>query len=723
MRFSNPFLHLITLLLLIDAHLVYAQNIQPSTPYQRYIILKNDLPITLYPVVQIPEDGNCKPGTTSVRRLIVNSNGIGTGIPAGEAVKVFIPDLCWYNAGRLYLFSTQLTRFETKLKSEERTQADTSPVTTPLCQLMSNGKTTNTGCFTGSAKASYPLDAPAQLVEYTFDALDPVTGQIPIDPNTGKPTPNLGIPMTDIDLSYVDQLYLPVAITLDDQGASNYLGTTMNFATFNNRVSQFIKNSQWSAFAAYTPANWKQNSFNELVSQSYNVPAGYNLFSLVNTQAISTLYQPNPAKPKQCSAWNNCAKLSGNCCPSDSGIFLDCCGVKSYMIDAVSVENQHAKNPTTQQLINRWQAWLKPNDPCSNENIGKITTWPSNSAQFDKRAFCNAFRDTVQYVWDLNDDHLEDCGATIDPNMCIIQRIVGYNSTVLSGKEPESVQAILRSVPYGKKGEALQYHFDKWLLFWAPYNSLFNLDPYTHLIHDDQDGVNAVAYSFSIDDKYGNYREKASGFIVDVGGDSLLLNKQYYDPYEQYFINWAGGWNKATVCGRDVTINKLPGNARIFMWKNGQKTPYCDITLYADDTHFMKFRITETAQSVADSYTGLSGKTIHEINHVDPQYCAQNSSPELKQLCAQTTLSPVLEGELAYVSLSDKDKPTVNLNVPPAPDITPENSKNCAGRTDGNGNPIPCCQQNVDPPQFCPAPYQSACPSCTSGLCECQMNN
>jgi hypothetical protein len=50
-------------------------------PYRRYILIHNDLPITVYPVVQLPEDGNCNPGSTKVRRLTVNHGEVGTGIP------------------------------------------------------------------------------------------------------------------------------------------------------------------------------------------------------------------------------------------------------------------------------------------------------------------------------------------------------------------------------------------------------------------------------------------------------------------------------------------------------------------------------------------------------------------------------------------------------------------------------------------------------------------
>src|SRR5262249_25498951 len=153
---------------------------------------------------------------------------------------VQIPKTCWYNAGRLYIFSVQLQEFEARLHDTERTIPDTPPLPDPVCSEPADNH-----CYSGSAAASYPLDAPAQLVEYTFDALDPVTGDTTKDPN--DPT---GIPMTDIDISFVDELYLPVGMTLDDGGASRYMGTILPYETFNQRTQDYINNpkANWSSF-------------------------------------------------------------------------------------------------------------------------------------------------------------------------------------------------------------------------------------------------------------------------------------------------------------------------------------------------------------------------------------------------------------------------------------------------------------------------------------------
>jgi hypothetical protein len=392
-------------------------------------------------------------------------------------------------------------------------------------------------------------------------------------------------------------------------------------------------------FAAYTPENWSSNIFHTLVNQSYHVPSGYNLMSLVTTKALSEMYTP-----------------------ASGGV--------NYMVDKTQANNlKQGTNPMASEILKRWKFWLDQN-PCA--NLEQFNHWPDSTSAFDKQAFCEAFRNTVQYAWDLNSKHANSCGEGADSDMCILKHIIGYNSTTLGGKEPESVQAIMRNVPYGDGKSVKRYHMDKWLLFWAPFDSQFNLNPYARLIHNAEDGVDAPgAYSFSIDDKYGNYREKSSGFIVNLGGDSKLLNKEPYDPYQQYFVAWGPGWSKAKVCGREVQINELAGNSRVSMWENGQKKDYCDITMHAGDAHFLKLRVIKKEALVTDPYTGKEGHKVYHLENISSDFCRKNSSESLRDVCDQINFSANLDpnGDVVYFNLPDEEKPKVNINLPGAPKL------------------------------------------------------
>jgi hypothetical protein len=208
-----------------------AQAAGPTDPFQRYIVFYNELPITVYPVITAVESENgAACGTSGVnRRIIVNNGSRGAGIPTGQTVTVMLSKLqhCWYSAVRIYLFSVNLSTFETRIPQPDRTVADDAVWTPPLCP--------NDACWTGTAVAQYPVDAPAQLFEYTVISQNPATGLAFPDPNDPA-----GIPLVDIDLSYVDSVYLPVAVNLDDGGATAYMGSTLPYTEFNRRTAAFV---------------------------------------------------------------------------------------------------------------------------------------------------------------------------------------------------------------------------------------------------------------------------------------------------------------------------------------------------------------------------------------------------------------------------------------------------------------------------------------------------
>lgn len=638
----------------------------PTDITKRYLIVHNEMPSTVYPVIEVPEDGNCKPGSTSVNRIVVPG-----GVATGKTVKIYMPDKCWYNAGRIFIFTPNIEAFESRIDPTQQTKKGS----TAACYEVNADKTDGLGvnCYLGSAASSYPLDSPAQLTEYTFDADDPVTGQKSSDPDKGRL-------MTDIDLSYVDETFLPVAMAIDTGGTAGFMGTSMSYADFNQRVAHFLQAANWSQFAAYTRTNWPNNAFNDLISPTYHTMGGYNLFNSVNTKATSNLYKVTPLPPPK---------------PTPLPYFIENLTVDPSTYQPV--------NPSVTALTARWQQWLTGN-PCAG---GKA---PANPAA-DQQGFCQDFQATVKWVWDqymgfkANDpNYCKYIGGDakpyiVDNTECLIHHIMGYTQGPNSGQLPESVQAILRGVPWNdpSSGKPL-YQYDKWLLFWAPYDSPYNLNPFTRLIHDPTDGINAVAYSFSIDDKYGNFRDEGTGLIIDVGGNSYLPNKVPYDPYQQYFVTWAANsWDHATVCGRDITINKRAGNARVSMWQNGNKQDNCDVVLYTTADNggpHLNFRLSEESmRSVTDAYTGKS-QQVQGLT-TDVNYCKENSSPTMITYCDQANLSPVYKGDIAYVSLSDGEKPKTTLNV--AALVTGVNLNLAPGWTSGAGCGLPAAAGKIDP--------------------------
>jgi hypothetical protein len=513
-----------------------------ATDYQRYITIHNDFDFPIYPVIQVSANICDGAEYTNVRRIMVNGPG-NAGIPKGETLTVLIPDesvtikvngvqqvlRCWYRAGRIYIFPVDVPQFEAKMvevlatNEAQVTKYDDQkhPRADVICyqgKRNAQGPRVNGNCFTGVAKATFAADVPAQLLEYTFDSDNPNANN---DPDTG-------IPMADIDVSNVDDLYLPIAASVDNHGATGYMGSAMDLPTFKKRVHDF-QALGWPVYAAYLDDNWASNSFSTLLptelsgadgTRGLHLPGGFNSIQNTLSKSMSSQY--------------TVGKETG------------------YLISGVlNLDTQ------VQPYINRWMSWIN-GDPCT--SLDQII-WPENiTASFDKQQFCVAFRTTARAVWDhfLNDPtdgfnankdkFYAACGLPnegTDQNLtdaCILQHIVGYNSDVLGGQLPGEVQALLRGVAYSAVDGSQQFQFDPFLTFDTPFNSQFSLDPYTSLIHSTTVGVAAVAYSFSIDDKYGNFRDASSGFIVDAGGTTVLDNKQPYDPYQQYTMNW--GYNR-----------------------------------------------------------------------------------------------------------------------------------------------------------------------------------
>lgn len=523
-----------------------------ETDYQRYITFHNDFKFPIYPVVQVPADICDGSEDKTVRRIIVNGAG-HDGLTPNEILTVLIPNeqqnitvngvsqvaSCWYQSGRVYILPVKLSDFEKNMVAvQPSNQAQTTQYPPPgekhpsvavTCfqgKRDNQGKGANGNCMTGVADNSFAADVPAQLAEYTFDS----------DFRDTNGDPDTGIPMADIDVSHVDDLYLPVAASVVNHGATGYMGAAMDFSTFQQRISSFFTKAPWTIYSAYLSQNQNQ---------------GKNaLFGLLPPQLVGGASTPSPHLP---AGFNS---IQNTLSKPMSSVYKMEDGSQGYLISGVT--NQDSQ---VQPYLERWRWWVNQNgQPCSTSVMNQLV-WPDGiTSTFNKQNFCNQFSATVNAVWThfLTDSQdgfqsnqaqfYADCGLTNtnpDPdsiNACIIQHIVGYNSKIEGGKLPGQVQALLRGVAYDPTDGNPQYQYDPFLTFAAPYNSQFNLNPFTRLIHSKTDGIGAVAYSFSIDDKYGNFRDASSGIIVDAGGTSALDNQQPYDPYQQYTVNW--GYNR-----------------------------------------------------------------------------------------------------------------------------------------------------------------------------------
>ncbi len=175
------------------------------------------------------------------------------------------------------------------------------------------------------------------------------------------------------------------------------------------------------------------------------------------------------------------------------------------------------------------------------------------------------------------------------------------------------------------------WHRDGFLHFWPPYASPYNLNPYARFVHNKDTGLDAPgAYSFSIDDFYGNFGGPGSTLIIEVGGTDHMPNQEPFNPYKQYSVAWGTGWHHARVCNRLIPDASKVRNVPTPFWQDGKPIESCDITLYATEAEtgptalFARYQIKEVKYTVTDTYTGLT----HEVAGLSGIYAARLGTPQ-----------------------------------------------------------------------------------------------
>lgn len=771
----------------LGSSLAVSRAVLGQTPddFQRYIKIHNSLDQTIYPVIQSPQDlpdaskpaskgTNC--GTGGLLRIIVNQGKEGVGIPSKQTVTVKIPkdrpcDIGgFYDASRIYILVANFDAFEKLLNEMQKTTKypGWDYVNYNPCD----------GCYVGKSEADYGHDAPGQLLEYTMISQDPATGSKFPDPNKKE-----GLALLDFDVSYVDDAHLPVAMAIDDTGATPFMGSLLGYTTFNLRLTSFLKDGNWSRYAAYAPQNWSdpndctagipndtnKTRFSCLTARTDRVPSANILITDAQTGGTSAFYRPawDQVTPTECNAAMTrdpkanlkCSTprpdgdglTTGQCCPDTQKppFMQGCCDLEKFLIDNThrkfdpTTKAFHLSNDTLKDAVKRWTTWQgAANNPCKDSSSGAIAAAPVK----DQSYFCSSFKKTVDFLWK---EFLPQCPKHGDAqDRCVTAAIIGYdlkNSTfdaslclkcpnedericprscALEQQRNESVQALQRGVPWTPSADPIAcaacpdsvacptscivptvpsaaaklYHRDKFLHFSADYKSIYNLNPFARFVHNPDNGLHAPgAYSFSIDDFYGNFGGPGSTLLIDVGDIKSLPNQDPFDPFKQYVAGMGTGWDHATVCGQRRTLPPAaPANvglsAPFSFWTNGVPRKTCEIRLFAtaDESKYIAYLVEEKEFPVTDDYTGLqqmvkglSGVYANRFKGDSPPddpYCASTNPVNstdgdlvAKGFCRANLSSGKLN--LEYVGVSDEPcrgkndiatcgKPLVTINVP-----------------------------------------------------------
>ncbi len=483
------------------------------------ITIHNNSQNTLYPVLSTSKNAvnqwlqgcwrvtDAHP-TDFVYKLYVND---GTGIPAGSSVTITLPlysqigenrYITWWNGGRVVLADRS---------DRLRGDADVDkPLTTPT-NVTCTGQNTTCTLTTYSSDVQFPENIYAQLSEYTFgDSI------VPGDPKDNLPRilkpENVGY-----NISYVDHVYLPVAIGPTANPYIGYSGSAQPLNEFANSLDAFMNTDIGKGWPVYNLFKLK-------------LPGGYNIFAQRNGvlpadddvpvklpapdgPPVLTVYECisggcNEEQKKQRfgEAVQRMQNLWGSC--ADWGTE----NISAYVKDLPNAPYPIDCPPAMAQKMQAVKDFFEENHrlyvemnktACEKDAEGKPKTPP----YIPDYTYWQAI--THIYGWvPFN----EGCGA--GANALVLTKIDGWDHAAIQSMYIHD----------------LQYNYLQPEVA-ANHNLLFN--PYVKLIHKE---LRMNAYGFSVDDAVGFMSELGSGLIFAVGGTEGLENDKQFSYADGFSV-------------------------------------------------------------------------------------------------------------------------------------------------------------------------------------------
>lgn len=456
---------------------------------------------------------------THVEKLYVNE---GQGIPPNSSVTITLPlfstrtptqsdpdtYITWWNGGRAVLADENNNLVVPRIDTKSTVPADVS--------CSAQGTTCALSEYT--SEVQFLPDVYAQLSEYTFGNVNPPPGQsqpLLVPENVGY------------NISYVDHVYMPVAIGPKGNPYIGYNGSAMPLQQFKTTLQTFLDSPLGTGWPVY-------NLFPNGAAGDVRLPGGYNIFA--ERAGVLDPSANVPVKPvrgdgitvppvltvQQC--------IAGGCTNQQQ---LDL-----HFGDAV------------QRIQNLWGSCVTGWDWGPGNTQGTYVTQPLAPNECATAIGATAsisqqltqIRDFFQANFD-NYNALWAAGKCSDPDPKNPVRVPAFTFmqaiTHIYGWVPfnEGCGADANKLadtvgPNGMTHAQIQpiYIHDLQYNYQQPYakadlNLVFN--PYVQLIHDPA-ALNMNAYAFSVDDGVGFMTELGSGLNFTVGGTNGLDNKQQF---------------------------------------------------------------------------------------------------------------------------------------------------------------------------------------------------
>jgi hypothetical protein len=416
--------------------------------------------------------------------------------PHTSATYNFIPPALWV-AARIVIFDYNplLTNLNKTVNYNDppykvfsyNPQANRYPI---ISGKASKGINTVALLYHDEKPTSFPNDAPAGLTEYTFKD-ENLTKFKPGAPNTGT--------MSDYDISFVDSLYLPIAIQGgNDDETEGWVGINMPASVFKKQLNSLYLEPK-RPWPRYNMETSLLSDFNP--DDHTKILGGFNAFDSFIQQSGSNYNIGKEAQVRQGANYSQ---------------FIE-------------------------DLTARWYGWVNYYQTQEDPNATKIiiATTIENNEEFKKFQqgcptgngrdldFCKAFAELVYNA--VKTATSNNIDPTVTDNLQTVANIIGSVNSVI---KPDTARSLMRGVP--------DYNNANYRSLWYPDpSSPYNLNPYVWFVYKDlcptSNGKQATclsgAYAFSFDDDQANIDVKNGDHIyVAVGGIEGFPN---LDPYNK----------------------------------------------------------------------------------------------------------------------------------------------------------------------------------------------
>lgn len=474
---------------------------KPMAVAPKTVTINNDSDGAIYPILAIGKNEEDQwvqgclrtqdPHSSNyIYRLYVNE---GQGIPPNSSVTITLPlfselpagtlpnakYITWWNGGRVVLADRN---DRLRLDSDQRLATPASVTCT--------GEGAQCALSVYAGTEGLPEDIYAQLSEFTLgDSLDPPAGQTT---RWLKPD-NVGY-----NISYVDHVYLPVAIGPKNNPYIGYSGSTKSLPSFRSALNAFLQaggvGEGWPVYNLY----------------ARKLPGGYNIFA----QRTGTLTDHDvPVKPvnppdlppvltvMKCieGGCDNNEKKAGNFGAAVQNIQNLWGSCVAWTADEQASGYVTEQIPCPDELKVKMEA-VKAFFKKSHDQYLALHASNRCPQAMPQRLATFTYWEALLHIYGWVPFN-EGCGSGANK----------LADTVIPGWTHATIQPMYI--------HDLQYNH---LRQYVKNDTRLTFNPYVKLIHDD---LGMSAYGFSVDDAVGFMSELGDGLVFTVGGDRGLENK------------------------------------------------------------------------------------------------------------------------------------------------------------------------------------------------------